>query len=167
MSCENDFEQPHTNQASLKEHLDSLPVNHESREKGFILPNKNLLSRQLYGTCAPLTPESRIRSSYFVGSPMSSLSTRLLHPEDPLSDEDGDTDSCGESSSGGGSDDEEDGENVEDLLGKLRESVKGLRSVFCGHELWVCLVLILLIIDIVIIIILFPSSILGRFAAGY
>ncbi|KAI1204624.1 uncharacterized protein F4807DRAFT_465536 [Annulohypoxylon truncatum] len=119
-----------------------------SEKKGSVLPYR-LLSREVFGTCASLTPESRVRSSYFVYPPTLGFSGRQRRPEEPLSDAELFS-SCGEPLSDEGEDSQEVEKDVENQRRKLQESVKELWPVSRNIELWVYMLLILLIIGFVI-----------------
>ncbi|KAI1451248.1 hypothetical protein F4805DRAFT_452074 [Annulohypoxylon moriforme] len=163
MTPNNYIEQSPPEQTSSDGHPDPLPSNERLHgENRFILPNKKLMSRELYGTCAFLTPKSRIRSFYFVSPPAPGYSTGLQPPssdmesisnsEEPLSEK--------------GEDDEKIGDDAENLMGKLQELVKGLCSVFCDQELWVYILLALAVI-VIMIVVLNPDSVLRLYTAGY
>ncbi|KAI1099816.1 hypothetical protein F4804DRAFT_349094, partial [Jackrogersella minutella] len=53
----------------------------------FILPHGKIACREIYGICAPLTPETRIRSTYFLYSPMFGIPERQIQAEEGGSDE--------------------------------------------------------------------------------
>ncbi|KAI2463414.1 hypothetical protein F4781DRAFT_437476 [Annulohypoxylon bovei var. microspora] len=137
MTLRNDFEQSCPKHASLEERLYSLPENQRSRgEMGFTPLNQRLMPCKLYGTCASLTPESRVRSSYFVCSPIFGFRKRLRCLEDPVSNTEPSSnfEKYPDEKRASG---EDVGKVVESQYGEPRESAKKLVwSIFRDPKLW-------------------------------